>query len=104
MSLGTVKGYDCSGSVVAVLAAQGLGFKRGGPTAVSGRLASWGQGGKGKYMTVYANAVHTFIVFHTKNGDRHWGTGRWGQPGSGPHFQPQMHPTAGFTARHWPGT
>ena len=96
-------GFDCSGSVCAVLGAQGLGFHPGGPTRTSGGLMSWGKPGKGKFLTVYASTIHTFIVFHTKKGDRHWGTGRWGKENDGPGFNPQMHPTANFVARHWPG-
>jgi len=97
-------GYDCSGSTVAVLAAAGLGFRPGGPTATSGTIArSWGKSGRGTDLTVYANDVHVFIVFHTQHGDVHFGTGRWGKNWGGAGFNPQMHPTSGFTARHWPG-
>jgi hypothetical protein len=97
-------GYDCSGSTVAVLAAAGLGFHPGGPTATSGTIArSWGRAGRGQYLTVYANDVHVFIVFHTPKGDQHFGTGRWGKSWGGAGFNPQMHPTSGFSARHWPG-
>jgi hypothetical protein len=45
-------GYDCSGSVSYALAAAGL---LGGPLD-SGRLMSWGSAGRGKWVTVYANA------------------------------------------------
>jgi hypothetical protein len=96
-------GFDCSGSTVALLAAGGLGFRPGGPTATSGTLASWGEPGAGQYMTVYANSIHVFMVFHTAKGDQHFGTGRWGKSWSGPGFNPQLHPTSGFAARHWPG-
>jgi len=97
-------GYDCSGSTCALLAAAGLGFRMGGPAAVSGALAHWGAAGRGTYMTIYANSVHVFVVFHTASGDQHFGTGRWGKSWGGAGFNPQMHPTSGFTARHWPGT
>jgi hypothetical protein len=102
---GSPPGYDCSGSTVAVLAAAGLGFRPGGPTATSGTIArSWGAPGYGTYMTVFANDVHVFIVFHTTKGDQHFGTGRWGKSWGGAGFNPQMHPTSGFQPRHWPGT
>jgi hypothetical protein len=98
-------GYDCSGSTCAVLAAGGLGFRRGGPVETSGQLArGWGRPGRGHFLTVYANDVHVFIVFHTVKGDQHFGTGRWGKSWGGAGFNPEMHPTSGFTARHWPGT
>jgi hypothetical protein len=98
-------GYDCSGSTCAILAAGGLGFHRGGPVSTSGAIArGWGVPGRGEYLTVYANDVHVFVVFHTAKGDQHFGTGRWGKSWGGPGFNPTMHPTAGFSARHWPGT
>jgi cell wall-associated NlpC family hydrolase len=50
-------GYDCSGSVSYALAAGGL---LGAPL-VSGDLASWGEPGPGHWITIYANAGHTFM-------------------------------------------
>jgi hypothetical protein len=101
---GSPPGFDCSGSVCAVLAGGGLGFRPGGPVSVSGALESWGVAGPGQQLTVYCNAIHTFIVFHTSAGDQHFGTGNWGKGWGGAGFNPNLHPTAGFTARHWPGT
>jgi hypothetical protein len=96
-------GFDCSGSTSAVTHAGGMG-----PATpyVSGMFASsWGQPGRGKYMTVYANATHVFIVFTLPGrGAEHFGTGKWGTDQGGPGFKPNMHPTAGFVARHYGGT
>jgi cell wall-associated NlpC family hydrolase len=50
-------GYDCSGSVSYALAAGGL---LSAPL-VSGDLASWGEPGPGRWITIYANAGHTFM-------------------------------------------
>jgi cell wall-associated NlpC family hydrolase len=50
-------GYDCSGSVSYALAAGGL---LNAPL-VSGELASWGAPGPGRWITIYANAGHTFM-------------------------------------------
>ena len=50
-------GYDCSGSVSFALAAAGL---LNAPLA-SGPLMSWGEAGKGKWVTIYANAGHVFL-------------------------------------------
>jgi len=104
-------GYDCSGAVSAVLANAGMGFTLGGPGWGSAQIASsWGEHGEGQGMTVWScpdlpqQAGHAFIVFHTPEGDRHWGTGHWGSDWSGPGFKPQMHHTTYFTPRHWPGT
>ena len=49
--------YDCSGSVSYALAAGGL---LSAPET-SGELESWGAPGPGRYITVYANAGHTYM-------------------------------------------
>jgi hypothetical protein len=49
--------YDCSGSISFVFAAAGL-LKS---TVVSGQLENWGGSGPGKWITVFANAGHTFM-------------------------------------------
>ena len=86
-------GYDCSGSVSFALANAGL--LRGPQT--SGALAGWGAPGKGKWITIYANAGHVFMevagVRFDTSGNRKTGS-RW---------QGDMRPTGGFVARHPPG-
>ena len=52
------RGYDCSGAVSYVLHAAGLLDQ----TMVSGQLAAWGEGGTGRWITVYANAEHVYMV------------------------------------------
>jgi hypothetical protein len=84
------KGYDCSGSVSFALAAAGL---LSGPLA-SGPLMSWGEPGRGKWVTIWANDGHVFmevagVLFDTSN-SRVTGS-RWGN---------SMRSTAGFVARH----
>jgi cell wall-associated NlpC family hydrolase len=86
--------YDCSGSVSYALAAGGL---LGAPET-SGSLESWGVPGPGRYITVYANAGHTYmyvdgILFDT--------AGRSGVYAS--RWQVGSVDNAGFVARHWPG-
>ena len=49
--------YDCSGSLSYVLAAAGLL----NTTVTSGELESWGDPGPGKWITIFANAGHTFM-------------------------------------------
>jgi hypothetical protein len=97
---GSPPGYDCSGYVSACLHAGGL---LGSPLDSTG-LMSWGQPGKGKYFTVYANGEHTFIVFH--------GLGKYKRadtspqvPGErhGPHVRAHDRSVAGFVARHAKG-
>ena len=103
---GPPSGFDCSGSVCAILAAAKMGFRMGGPVDTSGSLENWGKAGRGKWLTVFCSSVHTFVFFHDvgKKGDEHFGTGDWGKGWGGAGFNPNLHPLAGFTARHWPGT
>lgn len=49
--------YDCSGSLSFVLSAAGLL----NTTMTSGELMSWGRPGPGKWVTIFANAGHTFM-------------------------------------------
>jgi hypothetical protein len=49
--------YDCSGSISYAFAAAHLLDH----TVVSGDLAHWGEPGPGKWITVFANAGHTFM-------------------------------------------
>jgi cell wall-associated NlpC family hydrolase len=49
--------YDCSGSISYVFAAARLLDH----TVVSGDLERWGEPGPGKWITVFANAGHTFM-------------------------------------------
>jgi cell wall-associated NlpC family hydrolase len=52
------KGYDCSGAVSYALHGAGLL----GYTQVSGQLASYGDSGPGRWITIYANAEHVFMI------------------------------------------
>lgn len=52
------RGYDCSGAVGYALHGGGLV----GTTMVSGELAYWGSSGLGRWITVYANAEHVYMV------------------------------------------
>jgi cell wall-associated NlpC family hydrolase len=87
-------GYDCSGSVSYALAAGGL---LSAPL-VSGALASWGEPGPGRWITIYASAGHTFMEV-----DGVWfdTAGR-----SGPYASRWLVSTpslAGYAVRHPPG-
>jgi cell wall-associated NlpC family hydrolase len=83
-------GYDCSGSVSFVLAAAGL---LDGPLA-SGPLMSWGEPGKGKWVTIYANAGHVFLEVAGVRFDTS------AQRVTGSRWINEMRSTAGFVARH----
>lgn len=51
-------GYDCSGSVGYALHAAGVLDR----FVTSGDLASYGKPGRGRWVTIYANAGHTYMV------------------------------------------
>jgi hypothetical protein len=87
------KGYDCSGSVSFVLASAGL---LNAPLD-SGRLMSWGEPGRGKWVTIYANAGHVWMVVAGIRFDTS------GQRVTGSRWQNDMRPTGSFVARHPPG-
>jgi hypothetical protein len=82
--------YDCSGSVSYALAAAGLVSS----PLDSTQFESWGEPGQGRWITVYANAGHAFMVvagWRFDTGALASGGTRWTRtPGS----------TAGFVARH----
>jgi cell wall-associated NlpC family hydrolase len=86
--------YDCSGSVSYALAAGGL---LSAPET-SGELESWGVGGPGRYITVYANAGHTYMYV---DGVLYDTAGRSGVYAS--RWQVGAVDNSGFVARHWPG-
>jgi cell wall-associated NlpC family hydrolase len=86
--------YDCSGSVSYALAAGGL---LSAPET-SGQLESWGAPGPGKYITVYANAGHTYMYV---DGILYDTAGRSGVYAS--RWQVQPTDNEGYVVRHWPG-
>ncbi len=86
--------YDCSGSVSYALAAGGLIAA----PETSGELESWGVPGPGRYITVFANAGHTYmyvdgVLFDT--------AGRSGPYAS--RWQVQPVDNSGYVERHPPG-
>ena len=87
-------GYDCSGSVSFALAGAGL---LNSPLDSTG-FEHWGVAGPGRWITVYANATHAFMVVAGLRFD----TGGLDAP-TRTRWQPTMRSTAGFVARHPPG-
>jgi len=86
------RGYDCSGAVGYALHGAGLLDV----TMVSGQLASWGEAGPGKWITVYANAQHVFMVVAGLRFDT-----RGNPPGvSGPRWHRAWADLHKFAARH----
>ncbi len=87
------RGYDCSGSVSFALAGAGLLDRPLDSTA----FESWGDAGAGRWITVYANAGHAFMIVAGLRFD----TGALS--GGGSRWQLAPRSTAGFVARHPPG-
>jgi len=88
------RGYDCSGSVSFALFGGGL-IPR---PLTSGELEHWGAPGPGKWITVYANASHTFAEI----AGLRWDT-VGDEQGTGPRWHLATTSTAGFVVRHPPG-
>ncbi|MGE5407191.1 MAG: hypothetical protein ACM3NV_01115 [Syntrophothermus sp.] len=87
-------GYDCSGSVSFALFGGGL-IPR---PLTSSELEGWGEPGPGRWITVYANAGHTFAEI----AGLRWDTVGDAQ-GTGPRWHLATTDTSGFVARHPPG-
>jgi cell wall-associated NlpC family hydrolase len=83
--------YDCSGSLSFAFAAAGMLHT----TLVSGEFAHWGAAGPGKWITIYANATHTWMTVAGLRYD----TGGLRTP-THSRWQDTMRPTAGFVVRH----
>jgi cell wall-associated NlpC family hydrolase len=86
-------GYDCSGSVSFALAAAGL-LNR---PLTSGLFMNYGAEGPGKWITIYTNQGHVFMVVAGLRFDTS-GRGR-----AGTRWQEAARPVAGFVVRHIPG-
>ena len=86
-------GYDCSGSVSYALHGGGL-------LSVpkdSSEFMSWGAPGTGRYITIYANPGHAYMVVHGRRFDTTGAGGRGGR------WQWEQRSSAGYTVRHPPG-
>lgn len=87
-------GYDCSGSVSFALFGGGLIPE----PLTSGSLEGWGAPGPGKWITVYANATHTFAEI----AGLRWDT-VGDEQGTGPRWHLAPNSPEGFVVRHPPG-
>ncbi len=84
-------GYDCSGAVSFALHGAGLLDT----PLTSGSLESYGEAGPGKWITIYANATHTYMVI----GGLRWDT-VGDTEGTGPRWHAEPPYPAGFVVRH----
>jgi len=87
------EGYDCSGSVSFALAGAGL---MKSPLA-SGGFIGWGEEGPGKWVTIYTNPGHMYMVVAGLRFDTS-GRGR-----AGTRWQEGTRGTGGYAVRHPPG-
>ena len=86
--------YDCSGSVSYVLHAIG----RLETPSPSGTFRKYGDGGAGRWVTIYASRGHVFLVIAGLRFD----TG-YGDHTHGPRWQTRSRPAHGYVLRHPPG-
>lgn len=91
-------GYDCSGTISYVLYHAGL---LGGGPLDSSSFMRWGKRGKGRWITVYTNPGHAFIMIAGLRFDTGFRDNRVRglHPGRGPRWG-KKRPTRGFKARH----
>ena len=92
-------GYDCSGAVSYVLHAAGL---LASPMPSGPLASSWGLPGKGRWITVYANASHAYMVVAGLRFDTSAVGERLNQ-GSGPRWRSTKRKAVGYTAKYAPG-
>jgi cell wall-associated NlpC family hydrolase len=83
-------GYDCSGAVSYVLHGAGLLSR---PRDSSG-LMSWRRSGAGRWITVYSNPGHAYVVIAGLRFDTS------GRGEEGPRWRPERRSARGFVARH----
>jgi Putative peptidoglycan binding domain len=83
-------GYDCSGAVSYVLHGAGL-LRR---ARDSRGLMSWRRRGPGRWITVYANRGHAYVVIAGLRFDTS------GRGESGPRWRPEPRPRRRYVARH----
>jgi peptidoglycan hydrolase-like protein with peptidoglycan-binding domain len=86
-------GYDCSGSVSYALHGGGLLDA----ALDSSGLMHYGSPGRGRYITIYANPGHAYMVVHGRRFDTS------GRSESGSRWQWRTRSSSGYTVRHPPG-
>jgi cell wall-associated NlpC family hydrolase len=86
------KGYDCSGAVSYALHGGGLIEA----PLVSGSFATWGEPGPGRWITIYANKAHVYMVV----AGLRWDTGGDPTGVTGPRWHAEPPYPQGFVVRH----
>lgn len=89
---------DCSSSTSRALYELGLFL---GPNAqVSGDFRSWGDSGRGRYVTVHANVDHVWVEFTLPDGWFRFDTSPHGDGDRGPRVRTGRRSDRSFTHRH----
>lgn len=86
-------GYDCSGSVSYVLNGGGLLHA----PLDSSQFMSWGSAGRGRWITVYANPGHAYMVIRTRRGLLRYDTSGMDD---GSRWDGDLRPSGGYVVRH----
>jgi hypothetical protein len=85
-------GYDCSGSMSYALHGGGLLDE----ALTSSGFSSFGEAGKGEWITTYGSGGHSYMVVAGLRFD----TGYNDSASDGPDWSTKMRPSGGYTARH----
>lgn len=96
-------GYDCSGTISYALT--GAALLKSPLDSTS--FMRWGAAGRGRWITVYSNPSHAYVVIAGIRLDTSAGGGRsaarfGNAPGSGPRWRGSRS-SRGYQARHFPG-
>lgn len=86
-------GYDCSGSISYVLNGGGL---LNAPLD-STQFMRWGSAGRGRWITIYANPGHAFMVIRTRTGLLRYDTSGMDD---GSRWDGDLRSSAGYVVRH----
>jgi hypothetical protein len=86
-------GYDCSGSISYVLNGGGL---LNAPLD-SSQFMRWGSAGRGRWITIYANPGHAFMVIRTSRGLLRYDTSGMDD---GSRWDGDLRGSGGYVVRH----
>jgi len=90
--------FDCSSSCSFALHTFDI---LGSSTAqVSSWFETWGESGRGKYVTIHANWEHVWMEFSLPEGYSRFDTSPWNDGGGGPRVRTKARPDANFVHRH----
>ena len=92
----TDRGYDCSGTISYALF--GGRFLKTSRNSVG--FFNFGKRGKGRWITVYTNSGHAYVVIAGLRLDTSRGSSREPTSGRGPRWRKYRRQAAGFRARH----